>query len=125
MVSRTGDVFAADPGGLRPRAGTEGRPARQCNVARRFFCLPRVARSLFADPDSQLRGCTARLRAPVGNAPPRRPDPTTLVGERVVTVRSCWRFARVVLAGHGTSVRRRARHPPAASAASQRSRSPG
>ncbi|WP_405540717.1 hypothetical protein [Streptomyces sp. NBC_00075] len=71
VVSRTGDVFAADPGGgVRLLAGTEGWPAWQRDIARHVFRPPGVARDLFANRDNQLCGCTARLRAPVGTPPP-------------------------------------------------------
>ncbi|WP_369240260.1 helix-turn-helix transcriptional regulator [Streptomyces sp. R21] len=79
VVSRTGDLLAANPGGLRLLAGIEEWPARQRNLARYVFLHP-AARTLFHDWATQVRGCVARLRALAGTDPDA-PDLTRLVGE--------------------------------------------
>ncbi|MEU7305761.1 helix-turn-helix transcriptional regulator [Streptomyces sp. NPDC007206] len=79
VVSRTGDLLAANPGGLRLLAGIEEWPARQRNIARYVFLHP-AARDLFHDWATQIRGCVARLRALAGTDPDA-PDLTRLAGE--------------------------------------------
>ncbi|MFD4600696.1 helix-turn-helix transcriptional regulator [Streptomyces sp. NPDC058464] len=79
VVSRTGDVLAANPGGLRLLAGLEDWPAKQRNIGRYLFLHP-AARELFDDWLGQIRGCVARLRALAGTDPDA-PDLTQLVGE--------------------------------------------
>lgn len=65
MVSRTNDLLAANPSGLRLLAGIEDWPAKQRNVVR-FLLLHPAARELFADWDAQVRGCVTCLRALAG-----------------------------------------------------------
>ncbi|WP_326672266.1 helix-turn-helix transcriptional regulator [Streptomyces canus] len=79
VVSRTHDLLAANPGGLRLLAGIEEWPARQRNIARYVFLHP-AARNLFHDWATQVRGCVARLRALAGTDPDA-PDLTRLAGE--------------------------------------------
>ncbi|WP_405717443.1 helix-turn-helix transcriptional regulator [Streptomyces sp. NBC_01537] len=79
VVSRTGDVLAWNPGGLRLLAGMEDWPARQRNIAR-YVLLHPAARDLFDDWGNQVRGCVARLRALAGTDPDA-PDLTRLAGE--------------------------------------------
>ncbi|MER5805638.1 helix-turn-helix transcriptional regulator [Streptomyces mirabilis] len=79
VVSRTNDLLAANPGGLRLLAGIEEWPARQRNIARYLFLHP-AARGLFHDWATQVRGCVARLRALAGTDPDA-PDLTRLAGE--------------------------------------------
>lgn len=79
VVSRTNDLLAANPGGLRLLAGIEEWPARQRNIARYVFLHP-AARDLFHDWAAQVRGCVARLRALAGTDPDA-PDLTRLAGE--------------------------------------------
>ena len=79
VVSRTMDILAANPGGLRLYAGIEDWPVRQRNLARYVFLHP-AARELFEDWANQVRGCVARLRALAG-IDPDAPDLTQLVGE--------------------------------------------
>ncbi|MGW0582137.1 helix-turn-helix transcriptional regulator [Streptomyces sp. NPDC002920] len=62
VVSRTNDLLAANPSGLRLLAGMEEWPVRQRNIARYVFLHP-TARTLFHDWATQVRGCVARLRA--------------------------------------------------------------
>ncbi|MEV6035675.1 helix-turn-helix transcriptional regulator [Nonomuraea sp. NPDC052116] len=77
--SRTGDLLAHTPAGLRLFAGMDSWPARQRNIARYVFLHP-SARELFHDWDNQIRGCVARLRALAGTDPDA-PDLTNLAGE--------------------------------------------
>ncbi|MEU9286588.1 helix-turn-helix transcriptional regulator [Streptomyces sp. NPDC048275] len=79
VVSRTNDLLAANPGGLRLLAGIEEWPVRQRNIARYVFLHP-AARDLFHDWAAQVRGCVARLRALAGTDPDA-PDLTRLAGE--------------------------------------------
>lgn len=79
VVSRTNDLLAANPGGLRLLAGIDEWPARQRNLARYVFLHP-AARDLFHDWAAQVRGCVARLRALAGTDPDA-PDLTRLAGE--------------------------------------------
>lgn len=79
VISRTHDVLAANPGGLRLLAGIEDWPVKQRNVARYVFLHP-AAREVFHDWDNQIRGCVARLRALAGTDPDA-PDLARLVGE--------------------------------------------
>lgn len=79
VLSRTLDVLAANPGGLRLYAGIDRWPAERRNLARYYFLHP-AARELFPDWDDHVRGCTARLRALAG-IEPDAPDLTRLVGE--------------------------------------------
>ncbi|WP_327394067.1 helix-turn-helix transcriptional regulator [Streptomyces phaeochromogenes] len=79
VVSRTNDLLAANPSGLRLFAGIEEWPVKQRNIARYVFLHP-AARDLFHDWGNQVRGCVAHLRALAGTDPDS-PDLTRLVGE--------------------------------------------
>ncbi|MET7775482.1 MULTISPECIES: helix-turn-helix transcriptional regulator [Streptomyces] len=79
VVSRTNDLLAANPGGLRLLAGIEEWPVRQRNITRYVFLHP-AARELFDDWDNQIRGGVARLRALAGTDPDA-PDLAQLAGE--------------------------------------------
>ncbi|MEV4033929.1 helix-turn-helix transcriptional regulator [Streptomyces umbrinus] len=79
VVSRTNDLLAANPGGLRLLAGIEEWPVRRRNIARYVFLHP-TARTLFHDWPAQVRGCVARLRALAGTDPDA-PDLARLAGE--------------------------------------------
>ncbi|WP_369255659.1 helix-turn-helix transcriptional regulator [Streptomyces sp. R35] len=79
VVSRTNDLLAWNPAGLRLLPGMEDWPLRQRNIARYVFLHP-AARELFHDWDHQIRGCVARLRALAGTDPDA-PDLTRLAGE--------------------------------------------
>ncbi|WP_369251228.1 helix-turn-helix transcriptional regulator [Streptomyces sp. R41] len=79
VVSRTNDLLAANPGGLRLLAGIEEWPLKQRNIARYVFLHP-AARGLFHDWATQVRGCVARLRALAGTDPDA-PDLARLAGE--------------------------------------------
>ncbi|MFC8666240.1 helix-turn-helix transcriptional regulator [Streptomyces sp. NPDC057199] len=79
VVSRTNDLLAANPSGLKLLTGIEEWPTRQRNIARYVFLHP-AARSLFHDWATQVRGCVARLRALAGTDPDA-PDLTRLAGE--------------------------------------------
>ncbi|MDX3745402.1 helix-turn-helix transcriptional regulator [Streptomyces sp. AK08-02] len=79
VVSRTFDLLAHNPAGLRLLPGIEDWPARQRNTARYSFLHP-AAREVFDDWKNSLRGCVARLRA-VAGTDPDAPDLVRLVGE--------------------------------------------
>ncbi|MER5913941.1 helix-turn-helix transcriptional regulator [Streptomyces sp. NPDC001982] len=79
VVSRTHDLLAANPSGLRLLTGIEEWPARQRNIAR-YVILHPAARDLFPDWAAQVRGCVARLRVLAGTDPDA-PDLTRLAGE--------------------------------------------
>ncbi|MFD3375321.1 MULTISPECIES: helix-turn-helix transcriptional regulator [unclassified Streptomyces] len=79
VVSRTDDLLAANPGGLRLLPGIEDWPARERNIARYLFLHP-ASRDLFHDWNTQVRGCVARLRALAGTDPDA-PDLIRLAGE--------------------------------------------
>ncbi|TRO58967.1 MULTISPECIES: helix-turn-helix transcriptional regulator [unclassified Streptomyces] len=79
VVSRTNDLLAANPAGLRLFAGIEEWPVKQRNIARYVFLHP-AARDLFHDWGTQVRACVAHLRALAGTDPDS-PDLTRLVGE--------------------------------------------
>ncbi|WP_405522637.1 helix-turn-helix transcriptional regulator [Streptomyces canus] len=82
VVSRTNDLLAANPGGLRLLPGIQDWPARERNIARYLFLHP-ASRELFHDWNTQVRGCVARLRALAGTDPDA-PDLTRLAGELLV-----------------------------------------
>lgn len=82
VASRSMDVLAANPGGLRLLAGIEEWPANKRNVARYLFLHP-AAKEVMADWSNQVRGCVANLRALAGTEPDA-PDLTNLVGELLV-----------------------------------------
>jgi transcriptional regulator with XRE-family HTH domain len=77
VVNRT-----MDPGGLGTMPGIESWPVEQHNIARYTFLHP-AARDLFADWDTVISGCVARLRA-VAGVEPDAPDLTQLVEELLV-----------------------------------------
>lgn len=79
VVSRTMEVVATNPGGLRLMAGLEDWPVKQRNIVRYVFLHP-AARALFDDWENQIRGCVARLRTLAG-IEPGAPDLTGLVDE--------------------------------------------
>ncbi|MET8408500.1 helix-turn-helix transcriptional regulator [Streptomyces sp. NPDC005195] len=79
VTSRTLDLLAHNPGALALYAGIEEWPAKQRNLARFLFLHP-AAHDLYADWDTQIRGCVARLRALAGTDPDA-PDLANLVGE--------------------------------------------
>ncbi|MET9070581.1 helix-turn-helix transcriptional regulator [Streptomyces sp. NPDC004232] len=79
IVSRTMDLLATNPGGLRLMAGLEDWPEGQRNIVRYVFLHP-TARVLFDDWENQIRGCVARLRTLAG-VEPDAPDLTGLVDE--------------------------------------------
>ncbi|MEV6589508.1 helix-turn-helix transcriptional regulator [Streptomyces acidicola] len=79
IVSRTMDLLAANPAGLRLMAGLEDWPEGRRNIVRYVFLHP-TARVLFDDWENQIRGCVARLRALAG-VEPDAPDLVGLVAE--------------------------------------------
>lgn len=82
VMSRSMDLLAANPGGLRLWTGIEEWPAAKRNIARYLFLHP-AGKDLFADWSNQVRGCVGRLRALAGTEPDA-PDLTSLVGELLV-----------------------------------------
>ncbi|GAB2539720.1 helix-turn-helix transcriptional regulator [Nocardia heshunensis] len=79
VTSRTLDVLASNPGAAALYAGLDDWPIKQRNLARFLFLHP-AARDLYANWDTQIRGCVARLRALAGTDPDA-PDLAGLVGE--------------------------------------------
>jgi transcriptional regulator with XRE-family HTH domain len=79
VVSRTMDIIACNPSGLRLFAGMGDWPANRRNVVRYVFLHPQ-AQTLFDDWDEQIRACVGRLRALAG-IEPDAPDLVRLVGE--------------------------------------------
>ncbi|TPQ17968.1 helix-turn-helix transcriptional regulator [Streptomyces sporangiiformans] len=79
VISRTMDILACNPGGLRLFAGLADWPARKRNVVRWIFLHP-AATELFDDWDEQVRACVGRLRALAG-IEPDAPDLAELVDE--------------------------------------------
>ncbi|MEV0400867.1 helix-turn-helix transcriptional regulator [Actinoallomurus sp. NPDC050550] len=79
VVSRTTDVLACNPSGLRLFAGMEKWPAENRNVVRYVFLNP-DAPALFDDWDEQIRACVGRLRALAG-IEPDAPDLAELIDE--------------------------------------------
>ncbi|MGW0585243.1 helix-turn-helix transcriptional regulator, partial [Streptomyces sp. NPDC002920] len=79
VVSRTMDLLAWNPGGLRLFVGMEQWPAEKRNVARWVFLNP-GARKVFDHWDEQIRACVGRLRALAGTDPDA-PDLVGLVDE--------------------------------------------
>ncbi|MDH6214359.1 transcriptional regulator with XRE-family HTH domain [Streptomyces pseudovenezuelae] len=79
VVSRTMDIIACNPSGLRLFAGMGDWPADKRNVVRYVFLHPQ-ARTLFDDWDEQIRACVGRLRALAGTEPDA-PDLAELVSE--------------------------------------------
>jgi transcriptional regulator with XRE-family HTH domain len=79
VVSRTMDLLAWNPGGLRLFVGMEQWPVEKRNVARWIFLNP-GARTVFDHWDEQIRACVGRLRALAGTDPDA-PDLAGLVDE--------------------------------------------
>jgi transcriptional regulator with XRE-family HTH domain len=73
VVSRTNDLLAANPGGLRLLPGIEDWPARERNIARYLFLHPAARGPVprLEHPGPRLRGPAARP----GRHRPRRPRP--------------------------------------------------
>ncbi|AEW95584.1 MULTISPECIES: helix-turn-helix transcriptional regulator [Streptomycetaceae] len=82
VVSRTNDLLAANPAGMRLLHGMADWPARQRNTIRYTFLHP-AARTLWPDWDAKAKGCVAHLRA-VAGTDPDDPDLAALVGELLV-----------------------------------------
>lgn len=82
IVSRTNDLLAANPGGLRLLHGIADWPEQQRNTVRYVFLHP-AARELWADWEQKAKGCVAQLRALAGTDPDA-PDLAALVGELIV-----------------------------------------
>ncbi|WP_435813694.1 hypothetical protein [Streptomyces tauricus] len=109
IVSRTDDLLAANPGGLRLLTGIAERPTRQRNLARHLFLHP-AARTLFPDRGAQVRGCVAWLRTLAGTDPDA-PDLARLAGElllRSPEFARLWERHDIKAPTHG---RRTFRHP--------------
>ena len=79
VVSRTLDLLAWNPGGLRLFVGMEQWPVEKRNVARWVFLNP-GARTVFDHWEEQIRSCVGRLRALAGTDPDA-PDLVGLVDE--------------------------------------------
>jgi MmyB-like transcription regulator ligand binding domain len=82
VISRSHDILAANPAGLRLFAGLDDWPAKERNVSRYVFLHP-AARELFDDWDNQVRICVGYFRA-LAATEPDAPDLTNLVGELLV-----------------------------------------
>jgi transcriptional regulator with XRE-family HTH domain len=82
VVSRTNDLLAANPGGMRLMPGMAEWPARQRNTIRYTFLHP-LARDLWPDWEQKAKNCVAQLRA-VAGSDPDAPDLAALVGELIV-----------------------------------------
>jgi transcriptional regulator with XRE-family HTH domain len=82
IYSRTNDLLAANPGGLRLHHGIADWPLRQRNTIRYTFLHP-VARSLWTDWEQKAKACVAHLRA-VAGSDPDAPDLAALVGELMI-----------------------------------------
>jgi transcriptional regulator with XRE-family HTH domain len=82
VVSRTNDMLAANPGGLRLLHGITDWPQQQRNTVRYTFLHP-AARELWADWEQKAKACVAQLRA-VAGTDPDAPDLALLVGELIV-----------------------------------------
>lgn len=79
VMSRSLDVLASNPGGMRLLPGIEDWPAKKRNVARYLFLHP-DATTVLLDWDNHVRGCVASLRTLAGTEPDA-PDLQSLVGE--------------------------------------------
>ncbi|MET7775484.1 MULTISPECIES: helix-turn-helix transcriptional regulator [Streptomyces] len=79
VISRTMDILACNPGGLRLFPGMADWPPQTRNVVRYVFLHP-AATTLFDDWDEQLRAVVGRLRA-LSSLEPGAPDLTELVDE--------------------------------------------
>jgi transcriptional regulator with XRE-family HTH domain len=82
VVSRTNDLLAANPGGLRLLHGIADWPEQQRNTVRYTFLHP-AARELWVDWEQKAKGCVAQLRA-IAGTDPDAPDLASLVGELIV-----------------------------------------
>ncbi|MFI6522306.1 helix-turn-helix transcriptional regulator [Spirillospora sp. NPDC050679] len=82
IVSRTNDLLAANPAGLRLLHGITDWPERKRNTTRYVFLHP-AARELWVDWEQKAEGCVAQLRALAGTDPDA-PDLASLVGELIV-----------------------------------------
>jgi transcriptional regulator with XRE-family HTH domain len=82
VVSRTNDLLAANPSGLRLIHGIADWPVRQRNTIRYTFLHP-MARDLWPDWELKAKGCVAQLRA-IAGSDPDAPDLAALVGELIV-----------------------------------------
>ncbi|MBB6348194.1 helix-turn-helix transcriptional regulator [Nonomuraea muscovyensis] len=82
VVSRTYDLLAANPGGLRLLHGIADWPEPQRNTVRYTFLHP-AARELWTDWEQKAKGCVAQLRA-IAGTDPDAPDLASLVGELIV-----------------------------------------
>ncbi|MFI5811040.1 helix-turn-helix transcriptional regulator [Streptomyces sp. NPDC051643] len=102
VISRTADVLACNPGGMRLLAGLDKWPVRERNVAR-YVLLHPDAPSLFDDWDEQVRACVGRMRALAGTDPDA-PDLAELVDELLVKspdFARLWDHYDVRLRSHG------------------------
>lgn len=109
VLSRTMDLLASNPGGLRTLTGIECWPVRQRNIARYVFLHP-MAHELFPDREVMARGCVARLRALAGTDP-EAPDLAELVEELLLKspeFTRLWESYDVRASAQGT---KRLRHP--------------
>jgi transcriptional regulator with XRE-family HTH domain len=79
VVSRTRDLLAANPPGLRLLHGITDWPEQRRNTVRYVFLHP-AARTLWVDWEQKAMGCVAQLRA-VAGADPDAPDLAALVAE--------------------------------------------
>ncbi|WP_416968085.1 hypothetical protein [Streptomyces sp. 4F14] len=79
MLSRTMDVLACTPGGLRLFAGLADWPADRRNVVRYVFLHPQ-ARTLFDDWHDQIRAAVGRLRS-LHSLEPAAPGLAALIDE--------------------------------------------
>jgi len=79
VISRSYDLLAANPSGLRLFPGLASWPASERNMAR-YTCLHPLARELSPDWDYQMRATVSGLRTLLG-ANPDVPDLTNLVHE--------------------------------------------
>jgi len=82
VVSRTNDVLAANPGGLRLLPGMADWPASQRNTIRYTFLHP-AGRGLWPDWELKAKNCVAQLRS-IAGSDPDAPDLAALVGELIV-----------------------------------------
>jgi transcriptional regulator with XRE-family HTH domain len=109
VVSRTNDLLAANPSGLRLLAGIETWPARRRNIVRHMFLHP-GARRLYADWDKLAPGTVAHLRAMSGTDP-TTPELTDLVEELMVKSEDFARLWERYEVRSRDAGRKRFRHP--------------
>jgi hypothetical protein len=79
VTTRSYDLLAANPSGMRMLDGIEDWPAEKRNLARALFLHP-VARKRCGDWETMARGCVARLRT-LAAIEPGAPDHAGLVRE--------------------------------------------